>query len=139
MNQRLDKLKVNPLNIYLGVQDIRCAENSAELDAIVNEQTVNISGLYHGGVIYTLSDVCAYSSLISQFDEKTEAVTHDLHVSLLQSAHHNDRVVYRATVKKLGRRLAFIDVESFVNNEIIATARVTKSIVSKQANPAARI
>ena len=129
MSTRLTNLKNHKLHQYLGVKDILSKDGSSELYAVVNENTVNPSGIYHGGVVYTLCDVCAYSALIEQLDSDQNAVTHDIHVSVLRPAFENEEVVYSSSVVKLGRSLSFIDVEAKVNNKIIATARVTKSII----------
>ncbi|WP_144394226.1 PaaI family thioesterase [Pleionea sediminis] len=131
MNAKLEQLKYHPYHQYLGVVDIVNENNSVELHANVSENTINFSGVYHGGAIYSLCDVCAYASLVSSLENNQEAVTHDIHVSLLRPVVENERVIYKSTIRKLGRSLCFIDVEVTANGKLIATARVTKSIVIK--------
>jgi len=41
----------------------------------------------------------------------------------------NDKVIYQSKLVKRGRTLCFIDVEARIEGKLIATARVTKSIV----------
>lgn len=130
MSKRLEKIKNLALHKYLGVKNILSTEGGAELFAVVNANTVNPAGNYHGGVLYTLCDVCAYSGLISQLSPEQDAVTHDIHVSVLRPALESDDVTYTSSIVKLGKTLCFIDVEAQVKGKTIATARVTKSIVS---------
>lgn len=129
MNTRLEQVKNHPLHTYLGVKEIISEEGHGEVHAVVNTNTLNPSGIYHVGVIYTLCDVCAYCGLVSQLDERAEAVTHDIHISILRPAKEHDEVVYKSSIKKLGKSLCFLDVEAIVNEKVIATARATKSIV----------
>lgn len=129
MSTRLNKVKNHQLHKHLGVKDILSKDGCSELYAVVNTNTVNPAGIYHGGVVYTLCDVCAYCGLINQLGSDQDAVTHDIHISVLRPAYENDEVVYTSSVVKLGRSLCFIDVEVKVEGKIIATARVTKSIV----------
>jgi len=129
MTTRLEKVKSQALNEILGVTEFYSSNGIGKLKAIVNKNTVNPSGYYHGGAIYALCDVCAITALSSLLDENKEAVTHDIHVSVLRAAVANDQVLYQSKVIKLGKRVAFMDVEVSVKDQLIATARVTKSII----------
>ncbi|MDX1491699.1 MAG: PaaI family thioesterase [Pseudohongiellaceae bacterium] len=129
MQTRLDKVRNHPLHKYLGVSKIDAKDGSAELFAIVNEAALNPSGNYHGGVVYMLCDVCAYCAVLSALPEGQDAVTHDIHISVLRPALENDSLEYRASIKKLGRSLCFIDVEVKSGEHLVATARVTKSLI----------
>lgn len=130
MSTRLEKIEAQPLNKILGVTRMSSHEGRGEILAVVNKVTVNPSGFYHAGAIYVLCDVCAMVGLSSLLEEEKEAVTHDLHVSVLRPSRENDEVAFRSRVTKLGKRLAFMEVEATVKEEVIATARVTKSILS---------
>jgi len=129
MSTRLEKIKSQTLNEILGVTNISSSKGIGKIRATVNKATVNPSGFYHGGAIYTLCDVCAMVGLSSLLDEEKEAVTHDIHVSVLRPANENDKVLYQSKVTKLGKRVCFMEVEVTVNEKIIATARETKSVI----------
>ena len=45
------------------------------------------------------------------------------------TAHHRKRVGGQSKVIRLGKRIAFLEVQVLKDNSIIASARVTKSIV----------
>jgi len=130
MNEKIDLIKNHPLHIYLGVQEIISDNGTANLKAIVNNNSLNPSGFYHGGVMYLLLDACAYSGILSALDPHEDALTHDIHVSVMRPAKLNDSIIYQSNVVKRGKRLCFIDVVAKCEDKIIATARITKSIIS---------
>ena len=76
-----------------------------------------------------LCDVCAYSGLISALGDQEDAVTHDIHVSVLRPVKEGSEVIYKSSIVKRGRTLCFINVEARSNDKLIATARVTKSMI----------
>jgi len=130
MNPRLQKVLDHPLHKFLGVADITSDNGSGEIRITVTEELVNPAGLFHGGVVYVLSDVCAYAGLLSMLEDSEEAVTHDLHISVLRPAKLGDEVVFRSQIVKRGRQLCFLNVTASVNDKTIATVRVTKSVIS---------
>ena len=132
MNPRLQNVLSHPLHQFLGVADIHSADGQGEIRITVTDELVNPAGVFHGGVVYVLSDVCAYAGLLSLLNDNEEAVTHDLHVSILRPAKRGDEVVFRSEVVKRGRQLCFIDVTASVNDKIIATIRVTKSVIDSR-------
>ncbi|MEC7548213.1 MAG: PaaI family thioesterase [Pseudomonadota bacterium] len=131
MNPRLQTVLSHPLHQFLGVVDIHSNAGQGEIRITVMDKLINPAGLFHGGVVYVLSDVCAYAGLLSLLSDNEEAVTHDLHVSVLRPAMLGDEVVFRSEVVKRGRQLCFLNVTATVDDKIIATARVTKSIISQ--------
>jgi len=132
MNPRLQNVLSHPLHQFLGVADIHSTDGQGEIRITVTDELVNPAGVFHGGVVYVLSDVCAYAGLLSLLNDNEEAVTHDLHVSILRPAKRGDEVVFRSEVVKRGRQLCFIDVTASVNDKIIATIRVTKSVIDSR-------
>jgi uncharacterized protein (TIGR00369 family) len=129
MDERLSKIIEHPLHRFLGVTTIQSKSGKGTLSVKINDNTVNPAGAFHGGVIYVLCDVCAYCGLLSLIDDGTSAVTHDLQVSIMKSAKLGDIVDFNSKVVKLGRRICFIDVKVTLSGQIIASARVTKSIL----------
>ncbi len=126
---RLDAVRNLPLHRYLGVTRLTSDEGTGTLAFEVGEHTVNPAGVLHGGVVYALCDVCAYAGLLSLLKPDQEAVTHDLHVSVMRPAQYGDTVVITSRPVRLGRRIGFFEVTAAVDDTLIATARVTKSIL----------
>lgn len=132
MNDRLKKSIELPLHQYLGLKSISSDAGHGGIVLTVNEKLVNSSGILHGGPLYALCDICAYGGLLSLIDDHTEAVTHDIHVSILRPAKLGDIVRFNSEVVKLGKRICFIEVKVTVKDKSIALAKVTKSVLSKQ-------
>jgi uncharacterized protein (TIGR00369 family) len=127
--EKLIRLKQLPLHRFLDIHEINAHAGTAELTIIVKDNMVNMVNLLHGGIIYTLCDACAYAALTSKLDNDTEAVTHDIQVSVMRPAKLGEKVVFNAEVVKLGKRVCFMAVKAFVNDKLIATSTVTKSII----------
>jgi uncharacterized protein (TIGR00369 family) len=130
MDIRLKKNINHPLHKDLGVESISSNDGVGIISIKLNEYVMNPDGLFHGGVIYLLCDVCAYSGLVSILDSNLTAVTHDIQVSIMKSAKVGDRAEFKSRVVRLGRRLCFLEVVVTVGDVVIATAKITKSIIS---------
>lgn len=120
------------LHRHLGLAFERCADGEASAGFEVGPQHVGF-GTLHAGVLYALMDAVAMLALLTRLDPARHAVTHDLHVSVMRSAALGDRVVLEGRVARLGRSVAFVDVSARVGEVVIATARVTKSVVASRA------
>ena len=129
MDERLKKVIEFPLHKYLGLTSIESIAGCGKLPLKLSENIINLSGSLHGGVIYTLCDVCAYCGLLSLIDDNVEAVTHDIQISIMHPAKLGDFVYFNSEVIKLGKRLCFIDVKVSLKGQIIASAKITKSIL----------
>lgn len=129
MSDRLEKVIRHPLHQHLGIRTIESEGGVGAFSIQVNEHTLNPGGMFHGGVLYLLCDVCAYAGLLSLMDDQTEAVTHDIQVSVMRPAKFGDRIDFRSRVIRRGRRLCFIEVEATVGGDVLGTAKVTKSML----------
>ena len=133
MNDRILQVINHPLHRYLGVADVRSEDGAGSFSFTVGDATVNPADALHGGVVYLLCDVCAYLGLLSVLADDMEAVTHDLHVSVLRAAGRGDVVRMASRILKKGKSLCFIDVSAMVSGRLIASARITKSLIKKTA------
>lgn len=130
MKSRIAQVIDHPLHRHLGIRTIDSTEGVGRLSITVDDNTVNPAGVFHGGVMYLLCDVCAYAGLLSVLESAQEAVTHDIHVSVMTTAKAGDVVTFSSRPAKIGRSIAFIDVEARVGASIIASARVTKTLMA---------
>ncbi|MBY8964893.1 PaaI family thioesterase [Algiphilus sp.] len=131
--ERLELVRTLPLHQQLGMTEINSEEGRGDLRFEVQQNQLNPAGMLHGGVLYTLCDVCAYAGLLSVLDDQTEAVTHDLHVSVMGAMGAGASGRIRSRVVRMGRRVVFIDAEVMSDDRIIASARITKSLVAVTA------
>ncbi len=115
----------------MGVRDIQAAEGKSQVLLEVGDNAINPASLLHGGVVYTLCDVAAYTALLSILPMDREAVTHNINVSVLRPVKYGTRVVFTAEVVKTGKTLCFIHAKAAVDDNIVAMASVTKSIVDR--------
>ncbi len=129
MSARLQKVRTLGLHQYLGVEQLESREGRGSFTITVSDRIVNPAGVLHGGVVYALCDVCAYAGLLSILDDDLEAVTHDIHVSVLSFAPKGATLTFTSDIVKMGKRLCFIDITARTEKAVIATARITKSLI----------
>jgi uncharacterized protein (TIGR00369 family) len=119
-----------PLLQFLGAELVEERDPAAGLTFVASDQTVNAVDYLHGGIISTVLDVAAWLSVLSELDDNEEAITHNLFVAYLSAVKGNTRLTATGTVVRRSRRLAFATAELRDDDRLVATAQVTKSIVS---------
>ena len=131
MNQNeLDKVRSWPLHHSWGVQSIRALDGRSEISVQVNESMSNPAGTMHGGLIYALTDVAAYTALLSVVEENQTGVTHHINVQVLRPVQLGAVLRIEAEVIKRGRRLSFIESKAYIEDKVVALASITKSMVT---------
>lgn len=129
--KRIDAVFQLPLHQYVGVRDIQASEGKSRVFLKVEDNAINPASMLHGGVVYTLCDVAAYTALLSVLPSDREAVTNNISVSILRPVKYGADVVFTAEVVKLGKTLCFIYAKACVSDTIVASASITKSIISR--------
>lgn len=131
MNQNeLDKVRSWPLHHSWGVQSIHALDGRSEISVQVNESMSNPAGTMHGGLIYALTDVAAYTALLSVVEENQSGVTHHINVQVLRPVQLGAVLRIEAEVIKRGRRLSFIESKAYIEDKVVALASITKSMVT---------
>jgi uncharacterized protein (TIGR00369 family) len=118
-----------PLLAFIGARPLDAKRPDFGIALSVTSDTLNAVGALHGGVISTLLDVAAYMALAPELDADEEAITHALFVSYQRGASSGDQLAVRGHVVRRSRRLAFVTAELGDDEQVLATAHVTKSIV----------
>ena len=129
IEQRIQLIKDNCFHQYIGIEEISSQSGEGLLSFTVGDSVLNPNGKLHGGIFYALSDVCAYAGLVSLLPPSQDAVTHDIHVSVLRFAKGGDKIIFKSQVSKLGKRIAFINTNAYCEDLFLTEARVTKSII----------
>lgn len=129
MTQRMQSVLNLPLHARLGITGAHAENGEAGFSFVVGDETVNPAGALHGGVVYLLCDVCAYLGLLSLLPDDLEAVTHDLHVSVLRASQRGDTVELSSRMLKKGKSVCFIEVSATCGGRDIARAAITKSLI----------
>lgn len=114
---------------YLGLSIDRVEAGSATLTVPPGTAAANNVGLLHGGILYALLDVVVYLAAMPLLDPTTNAVTHDVHCSVLRPGKAADGVRFEGRVLRAGRSLIFGESEAFCADRLVARATVTKSVV----------
>jgi uncharacterized protein (TIGR00369 family) len=127
---QLEQVRALPLHQHLGIRVISARDGQSVVELPVSAVNANPTQVLHGGVTYTACDVAAYVALLTMLAPAEGAVTHDLHVSCIRPAPLGSLVRFEGKVVQRGKRLAFVDVTATLEGKLIATARVTKSILS---------
>ncbi|KAK9718725.1 hypothetical protein K7432_005297 [Basidiobolus ranarum] len=99
------------------------------LDFPVRKEHLNRLESLHGGVMGTLVDIGGSLSIASM-GMKATGVTTDLNVTCLSPAKLGDVLSVEATCVKLGKTLAFTEIDLKLKDKIIAQGRHTKYVAS---------
>ena len=111
-----------------GFELVSAAEGKARMRVVVGEPLANPNGHMHGGAIATLVDVAGTYAIMSADRQGRPGVTTDLNVSYLVGAAVGAVVVAEASVLKIGKTLAFVEVEvrREADGALMAQGRMTK-------------
>lgn len=120
------------LHKYIGIKLVDKEQRHLGCTFVVGPQIEGREGSLNGGVLSTILDAVAYLALEPSLAENEDAVSHDLHISMLRSASRGDVVHLRGELVQRGRRVAFVNSEARVNGRLIASARITKSIIARE-------
>ncbi len=118
-----------PLHEFLGLKVKSVGNGCAEIEIEVSPELANPTGALHGGVIYSMCDVVCYIALIHELNPDELAATHDIHFSIMRAAMIGDRISFRGQIVKRGKNIAFLEAKALSGDQVIATGRVTKSIM----------
>ena len=118
-----------PLHKRLGFELVTAADGHAEARATVRPDVLNAGGVLHGGVMYAVLDITAFCAAMTVTPSRTNAATHDIHVQVLRHSPPDAVLTLTADVRKIGKRLVFLDADATLDGKTIALARVTKSLI----------
>lgn len=90
---------------------------------------LNAIGAFHGGALATALDVAGYLAVLPDLEPNEEAITHAFSASYLAAAGKHD-LRATGTVLRRTRRLAFVLAEVRSQDDLVATATITKSVLS---------
>jgi len=126
-------LSRHPVSKYHKLDFINYGEGYAVARAFFSDARPSSKLEVHAvlGAAYFLIDITSYAALLSQMHEGESAITQDIHVTVLTPIPHGSEVTVKARVVKTKQRagLAFLDGEVWHNNKLMATAKVTKSLL----------
>ena len=113
-----------PIVAYLGVSIEQLGEGTASGRVPYREEFLRPGGTIAGPVLMALADYVMYGALMSKIGRVELAVTTNLNINFLRRPSPVD-VIARASVIKLGKRLAVGEVQLFSEGEDDMIAHVT--------------
>ena len=122
------EIKQLGLSTTLGERIVSSADGRARMELDVTDKVKNPVGVLHGGALATLVDSAGTVAIMAApgNTEHKPGVTTDLNISYL-SATRDGTVTADARVVKVGRTLAFADVEvRRGDGTVVAVGRITK-------------
>ena len=120
-----------PLNRHLGILYDGLVDGIAQAHIYCTPDLATFGGHLHGGALSSCCEVTGFLALLPQLDDHQHAVTHDIHVSLMRGVPVGVRCDLSGRVVRLGKTLAFLDVTANVAGQLVASARITKSIIAR--------
>lgn len=121
-----------PYHKFLGLKYSKIGEGYGELILPVRKELLNINGVLHGGIYYTLCDLGASAALEVSLPEGCFYVTHDINVAILSSVKEGI-VTVKSEVLKSGKRLAFVESRVYdENDQLLAVGRLTKTLLARK-------
>ena len=111
-----------------GLALVGVAEGRAQARIEVSEEVGNLMGTLHGGAIATLVDDVGTVAIMSGDKDGRPGVTTDLSISYMSAAPAGSTVIIDGRVLKVGRTLAFVEVElrRESDQKLLAQGRMTK-------------
>ncbi|XP_048005096.1 acyl-coenzyme A thioesterase 13-like [Leguminivora glycinivorella] len=112
------------------VKVISCSSGRLLTGFQVGPEHLNQRGTLHGGFIAHLVDAISTYALTANDTVETRGVSIDLSVSYYTAAKEGDEIEVEAVTKKLGKKIAFLEVEvrNKATNKVLASGRHTKYI-----------
>lgn len=128
-----------PFHRFCGISLVRQEPGKSIVHMPINDNTGNVNGVLHGGVLYAMMDVAAFLALVPLFAPGETAVSHDVHVSVMRPIAKGSTLELRAAVRRRGKSIAFMQVEawnvSLPEPVLVGTGTVTKSFVAAASLP----
>jgi len=104
----IDRINCCPFNRANGIYAAEVREGYARIEADLTADSLNIWGVPHGGLLFSLADVA--SGLAAQSTHEGKAVTVSANINFLQSSREKHLIAV-GRERKSGRSTGFFDVE----------------------------
>ncbi|CAB4692530.1 MAG: PaaI family thioesterase [Actinobacteria bacterium] len=119
------------LHKYIGVKLVDREQRYLGCTFVVTPAIEGREGQLNGGVLSVILDAVAYLALEPSLAENEDAVSHDLHISMLKAVMSGQTVHLKGDLVQRGRRVAFVNAEARADGRLVATARITKTIIQR--------
>jgi len=118
---------------HIGGEIIDFGDGYAQLGFEIQSYHMQHLGVVHGGAIATLADHTGWYAVISQLDNNFTSVTIEIKINYLKPA-RGDILTATAQVVNRTKRTAFVTIEIFAKDTLVAYATGTYAIVNDREN-----
>ena len=118
---------------HIGGEIIDFGDGYAQLGFEIQSYHMQHLGVVHGGAIATLADHTGWYAVISQLDNNFTSVTIEIKINYLKPA-RGDILTATAQVLNRTKRTAFVTIEIFAKDTLVAYATGTYAIVNDREN-----
>ena len=118
----------NPFGKLVGWQFTHSADGISRCQLEVTPQLLNPHGVLHGGVVYSLADTGMGAALYSLLEPGISCATAEIKISYFRPV-TNGMLECETRVLKMGRKLAFLESEVRLGEDIVAKASGTYAII----------
>jgi acyl-CoA thioesterase len=118
----------NPFADLVGLQVVLSEHGRSQCTLVVSDTLLNPYKVLHGGVLYTLADVCMASALYAVMDENEMCATIEIKISYFAPVREG-AVVCDAIVTHKTKRFAFLEAELKNDNRVVAKTTGTFAIM----------
>lgn len=129
-DHRLEVLMATPLHGHMGLREVDPEDPSQGLFLIVTPELANNSQMLHGGLVAAALDVAAAYAIFPTLHDHEVVLTNSLAISYLRPIPVGSRLWARAEVTRRGRSTAFLKSEVGVDDKVMASAQIVKSVVT---------
>ena len=123
MNERLERaIETDSMIRLFGIEVEEASEDLSRVSVVVKEEFLQLHGLAHGGLIFTLLDV-AFSLTVNA---RIDAVAVQWSISQFRSAKLGDKITAECRPLHSGRRLMVVDLVAFgPEGKVLAKGQAT--------------
>jgi acyl-CoA thioesterase len=123
MNERLERaIETDSMIRLFGIEVEEASEDLSRVSVVVKEEFLQLHGLAHGGLIFTLLDV-AFSLTVNA---RIDAVAVQWSISQFRSAKLGDKLTAECRPLHSGRRLMVVDLVAFgPEGKVVAKGQAT--------------
>lgn len=126
------RLPPPPIAQVLGARLISAGDGEAVFHCVPDESSYNPMGMVHGGWLCTLLDSAAGCAVRSLLPPGVGVSSIEIKVTFLRPLRAGSELVEaRASVLRLGRRVAFAEAHARVGNELIGHATTSVALLTE--------
>lgn len=120
---------------WAGVSFLDIAESASRMTFRIREEMRTPWGTLNGGVVNSLVEIPSFVALLTALEEDESAVTNDIFLQHLRPLPGDAPYELVGTLVRRGRTMAWTDVVVTAGGKTVSLARITKTVMKRNAAP----